>query len=128
MMCVHNKWLYIDNDNIDDSGLTSDNIHLNGYGYDVLKINTCKGISELTHSSEQDSVKPVKDKRQYCKSIFAKDFIDVVLLNARSIKCVNKRINKLVQLQNVTESTNCDIFGITETWLNDRVNGNGLFL
>ena len=69
----------------------------------------------------------MQDKLQECKSIFSKDCINVVLSNARSIKCVNKKVNKLVQLQNITASTNCNIFGITETWRNGSVNSNELF-
>ena len=47
MMCVRSKWLYTDNDNIDDSGLTSDNVHSNCYGYDVLKITRVKVFRNL---------------------------------------------------------------------------------
>ena len=47
--------------------------------------------------------------------------VKTTLLNAGSLKTVNKRFNKLVQLQNLSMSTNSDIIAVRETWLNDNV-------
>ena len=42
-------------------------------------------------------------------------------LNARSLKTVNSRCNKLVELQNLADDTDSDVIAITESWLNDTV-------
>ena len=42
-------------------------------------------------------------------------------MNARSVKTVNSKVNKLADLQTLVSLTDCDILCITETWLNDRV-------
>lgn len=45
----------------------------------------------------------------------------VLYLNARSLKSVNFRRNKLVQLQNIVATDNIHMVAITETWLNSTV-------
>ena len=47
--------------------------------------------------------------------------IKTILVNARSLKTVNKRVNKLVQLQNIAGITDSEIIAVTETWLNENV-------
>ena len=49
MMCARNNWIYIDNSNIDDKCLSSDGVHLNGYGEERLTVNLCNGIKDLCH-------------------------------------------------------------------------------
>ena len=50
-----------------------------------------------------------------------KNKIKVVSLNARSLKTVNSRVNKLVELQNIADTTESQVIAITETWLDDNV-------
>ena len=47
--------------------------------------------------------------------------IYIISLNARSLKTVNKNVNKLSEFQNMVYSNNCDIVSVTETWLNTDV-------
>eukprot|EP00918_Siedleckia_nematoides_P017708 GHVU01038027.1.p1 GENE.GHVU01038027.1~~GHVU01038027.1.p1 ORF type:complete len:172 (-),score=11.61 GHVU01038027.1:729-1244(-) len=47
MMCTRNKWIFIDNDALNDSSLGHDGLHLNGYGYEQFRSTLSKGISEL---------------------------------------------------------------------------------
>ena len=42
-------------------------------------------------------------------------------MNARSVRTVNSKVNKLAVLQTLVSLTDWDILCITETWLNDRV-------
>ena len=42
-------------------------------------------------------------------------------MNARSLKSVNKKCNKLIQLSNLAGDLDSDIFAITETWFNDNI-------
>ena len=51
LMCSRNGWSYIDNDNIDASCLSHDNIHLNGLGDEKLTGNVCNIISQLLSDS-----------------------------------------------------------------------------
>ena len=50
-----------------------------------------------------------------------KSRLKVTLLNVRSLKTVNRSMNKLVQLQNLAVCTDSDVIALTETWLNDKV-------
>ena len=52
-MCARNDWqyMYIDNDNIDESCLAEDNLHLNGYCEEILTSNVSRGISQLLSES-----------------------------------------------------------------------------
>ena len=38
-----------------------------------------------------------------------------------SLKTVNNRINKSVQLQNIAPVQDSDVIAVTETWLNDNI-------
>jgi hypothetical protein len=49
MMCNKNKWTFIDNDNIDETCLDADGIHLNGMGHERLTMNIAKGLNALHH-------------------------------------------------------------------------------
>ena len=42
-------------------------------------------------------------------------------LNARSLKTVNKAVNKLVELKNIVCYNESDIVTVTETWLKSNV-------
>ena len=44
-----------------------------------------------------------------------------IYLNARSVKCVNSKHNKLVELQNLVASSDAHVVAITETWLTKDV-------
>lgn len=60
-----------------------------------------------------------------CNSIGAKvenkTVMSCLYLNARSIKTISAKQNKLVDLQNLLLLTQVDIVAITETWLNENV-------
>ena len=40
-------------------------------------------------------------------------------MNARSVKTVNSKVNKLADLQTLVSLTDCDTLCITETWLKE---------
>ena len=44
MMCVRNKWTFIDNDCIEERCLSHDSLHLNTLGYELFATTLCKGI------------------------------------------------------------------------------------
>ena len=50
MMCARNGWLYIDNDYIDSSCISHDNIHMNGMGDEILTNTMSKTIEKLLKS------------------------------------------------------------------------------
>jgi hypothetical protein len=47
--------------------------------------------------------------------------LNVISLNARSVKTVNTSVNKLAELHNLVSLYDCDVIAITETWLNSSV-------
>jgi hypothetical protein len=51
MMCSKNGWTYIDNDFIDYTCVSHDNVHLNGRGSELLTYTFCKAIEKLVKVS-----------------------------------------------------------------------------
>ena len=49
MMCAKHKWTFIDNDNIDETCLDADGVHLNSMGDDRLTMNIVRGINYMLH-------------------------------------------------------------------------------
>ena len=49
-MCVNNQWCFIDNDNIDDSCLWRDGVHLNDIGKKRLATNIATSMSNFTET------------------------------------------------------------------------------
>jgi hypothetical protein len=47
--------------------------------------------------------------------------INILYLNARSIKTVNKNINKINEFQNLVYTSECDVVGVSESWLDHTV-------
>ena len=47
MMCAKHKWIFIDNDNIEDTCLDADGVHLNSMGDDRLTMNIVRGINYM---------------------------------------------------------------------------------
>ena len=47
MVCLRNKWTFIDNDFIDRSCLGGDGLHLNGFGSEKLSTIIAKGVNEM---------------------------------------------------------------------------------
>jgi hypothetical protein len=47
--------------------------------------------------------------------------INILYLNARSIKTVNKNINKINEFQNLIYTSECDVVGVSESWLDPTV-------
>ena len=43
------------------------------------------------------------------------------LLNARSMKTVYSKVNKLAEIQTLTELNMCDILCVSETWLDNKI-------
>ena len=68
-----------------------------------------------SHTKCNSSHKKCNSSHDKCNSL------KVITLNARSLKTVNNRCNKLVELQNVVDNSECDVIAVTETWLNDNV-------
>jgi hypothetical protein len=78
----------------------------------------------VTDSVSNDMLKCNKTKNTQGQGIKSAKFesIAVTLLNARSVKTVNKNVNKLAQLQNLAYVSESHVIGITETWLTESVN------
>lgn len=49
LICAKNHWTFIDNDNLDETCLSSDGIHLNGIGDERFTTNICKGLKAAIH-------------------------------------------------------------------------------
>jgi hypothetical protein len=49
LMCAKNNWTFVDNDNIDDTCLSADGIHLNGIGDERMTLNICNGLKYIIH-------------------------------------------------------------------------------
>jgi hypothetical protein len=49
LMCAKNNWTFVDNDNIDETCLSADGIHLNGIGDERMTLNICNGLNYLIH-------------------------------------------------------------------------------
>jgi hypothetical protein len=53
--------------------------------------------------------------------------LNVMYLNTRSVKSVNKKRNKLVQFANLVVESKCDVYALTETWLTNDIHDSEMF-
>lgn len=53
--------------------------------------------------------------------------LNVMYLNTRSVKSVNRKRNKLVQFANLVVESKCDVYALTETWLTNDIHDSELF-
>ena len=49
MMCAKHRWTFVDNDNIDETCLSADGVHLNGIGDERLTLNIAHCLKHLLH-------------------------------------------------------------------------------
>ena len=52
-ICARNDWVYVDNDNIDESCLSSDNVHLNKTGLERITVNLRLALGTFMKSGIQ---------------------------------------------------------------------------
>ena len=55
-----------------------------------------------------------------------KTALNITLLNAKSMKTVNSKVNKLYEFQTSAKLNTCDILCVSETWLDKK--GGGLLM
>ena len=62
-----------------------------------------------------------KNKNSQTNKTLKKNVLNVTLLNARNMKTVNSKVNKLAEIQTLTELNECDILCVSETWLDCKI-------
>ena len=99
-MCYQNNWKYIDNYYIDIKWLYDDGLQLIGMESELSTSPLTKGIKDL-FNYHQENVELDQGISNVRMNNFCKSSLKVTLLNVRSLKTVNRSMNKIVQLQNL---------------------------
>ena len=78
--CGQNDWVYVDNDNIDESCLLSDNLHLNKTGLERTTVNLRLALGNFMKSGIQKVPYPIYILIVFCPVVFTKMICVLVVM------------------------------------------------